>query len=79
MGGAVTQAKKRMVPPRGTILVERRPTAVLRKQSWMVRLVASNGETIMSSEKYSRHIDARMAAEKVAEGKFEVVDDLEQM
>jgi uncharacterized protein YegP (UPF0339 family) len=75
----VAQTKKRPAQLTGKVYVERRPTAVLRKQSWLVRVVAANGEPIMTSEKYSRHIDALSAANLVAGGQFEVLDQLEQM
>ena len=64
---------------KGQIRVERRPTKVLRKQSWVIKVVFANGQPLMDSEKYSRHVDARAAADALAAGKFEVVDDLEPM
>lgn len=72
----MAQTKKRATPLKGKIKVERRPTGVLRRQSWVVKIFGANGEPLMDSEKYSRHVDALNAANLVASGRFEVEDEL---
>lgn len=74
----MADTKRRSPRPKGQIVVQRRPTAVLRKQSFIVKVVAANGETLMTSEKYSRHIDALSAANQVGGGGFVVVDEAAQ-
>lgn len=61
--------------PALTIVVYRKQTRVRRAERWGIRIMAANHEPLFSSEKYHNHVDARHAADLLANGKLTVLDE----